>query len=134
MILLFNQIHYQLFQLGLNSNSSYPYQEDVVHNKTYSCRYDRTSLIGTTTGYAKIDSGNETLLRDVIAKVGPVSVSMKADLNTFLFYRYLIYLIYYTKVFSIQILKKKFYFSIPFLKVKNGIENINLFTLSKDNF
>ena len=90
MNLLFNQINYQLFQLfqlGLNSNSSYPYQEDVVHNKTYSCRYDRTSLIGTTTGYAKIDSGNETLLRDVIAKVGPVSVSMKADLSTFLFYR-----------------------------------------------
>lgn len=79
---------YIQYQPGIASESSYPYEEDVQHDYIYKCRYNRQTSIGTTTGYARIRPGNETLLRDVVAAVGPVSFSMNSEPASFLFYGY----------------------------------------------
>jgi cathepsin L len=78
-------MHIQL-QPGIASSVSYPYKEDVEHTDIYKCQFDATTSVGTTTGYARILPGNETLLRDVVASVGPVAFGMNAGLETFVFY------------------------------------------------
>lgn len=77
---------YIMYQPGIASQESYPYQEDVKHDDVYKCRYNGLSSIGTTTGYARIRPGNETLLRDVVAAVGPVSFAMNPSPESYLYY------------------------------------------------
>lgn len=80
---------YIKFQPGLASSESYPYEELVEHTDIYKCRYNASTSIGTTTGYGRIKPGNETLLRDVIASVGPVSFAMNSSPFTFAYYRWI---------------------------------------------
>lgn len=77
---------YTRFQPGLASMESYPYQEIFAHSDIYKCRYNVSTSIGTTTGYVRIKGGNETLLKDIIANVGPISFAMNSAPETFLFY------------------------------------------------
>lgn len=77
---------YTQFQPGIASGESYPYEERVKHDDIYKCRYNRLTSIGATTGYARIRPGNETLLRDVVAAVGPVSFAMNSSPQTYLSY------------------------------------------------
>lgn len=74
-------IHYQP---GIASEESYPYG---LNNVAYQCRYKADTSVGSTKGYARILPGNETLLKDVVAAVGPVSFGLNAETNTFLTYR-----------------------------------------------
>lgn len=76
------------FQPGLATSDAYPFQESTQHNGTFPCRYSKTTSIGSTTGYGRIKPGNETLLRDVVASVGPVVMTFNAEVKTFMFYRY----------------------------------------------
>lgn len=71
---------------GIPSMGTYPYQEGVAHKGRYPCRYNRTTSAGTTTGYARIKS-NETILKDVIAAVGPVTFAMNGAQDGFLYYK-----------------------------------------------
>jgi cathepsin L len=78
---------YIKYQPGIANGSLYPYQEDIKHNEIYSCRYNQTTSIGTTFGYARLfPPGNETFLRDFVASVGPVAFGMNGGLDTFVFY------------------------------------------------
>jgi hypothetical protein len=77
---------YIMLQPGIASSESYPYVEDIAHDVTYKCRYNRLTSIGTTTGYARIAPLNETLLKDVVAAVGPVAFAMNGALDSYLFY------------------------------------------------
>jgi hypothetical protein len=78
---------YILYQPGIASLESYQYQEFNQHDDVYKCRYDVATSVATTTGYSRILPGNETLLKDVVAAVGPVAFGMNSAPPTFLFYR-----------------------------------------------
>lgn len=84
-LLAFSFIYVQ-FQPGLASGESYPYDINQVSNSRFSCRYNRTTTIGATRGYALVQSMNETLLKDVIGTIGPVTASMNSEYNPFAFY------------------------------------------------
>lgn len=71
---------------GIPSEATYPYQENVQHTDVYKCRFNQSTAAGTTTGYGRIRPGNETLLKDVVSAVGPVSFAMNSDPTSFLFY------------------------------------------------
>jgi len=75
---------YIQYQPGIAAEDSYPYEANDV---SYACRYKSDSSVGSTTGYARILPGNETLLKDVVAAVGPVAFGLNAETNTFLSYR-----------------------------------------------
>jgi Papain family cysteine protease len=77
---------YVQYQPGISSAASYPYMEDVRHKEPYKCQYQQASSIGSTTGYGRIRPGNETLLRDVVAAVGPVVFALNSEVETFLNY------------------------------------------------
>lgn len=77
---------YILYQPGIASEESYPYEETYQHDIPFKCRYNKSTTIGTTTGYARMRPLNETLLKNAVA-INPVSVALNAELDTFLFYR-----------------------------------------------
>lgn len=70
---------YIKFNNGISSSEEYPYQG----NDSFSCRFKASSVVGTTTGYTRIPRGNETLLKDIVAAVGPVAFGMDASLASF---------------------------------------------------
>lgn len=76
---------YIQYQPGIASSESYPYEETFAHATPFKCRYNKSTSIGTTTGYARIKPGNETLLRDVVA-IQPVAFALNGELDSFLFY------------------------------------------------
>jgi len=82
---------YMQYQPGIASDEDYPYQENVKHAGTYPCRYNSSTSIGATRGYARVKADNETLLKDVVAAVGPVAFAFNASLDSFLFYKNGIY-------------------------------------------
>lgn len=93
---------------GIESDSTYVYKEDVVHegilgsssrrnvsNKIYRsiifvdiypCSHNRSNIAATANGYWRLRPRNETLLRDVVAAVGPVSAALYGSMETFYFY------------------------------------------------
>ena len=73
---------YIQFNNGIASAEEYPYQG----NDTYSCRFNAHAVVGTTTGYTRIPEGNETLLMDIVAAVGPVAFGIDASLTSFATY------------------------------------------------
>ena len=73
---------YIQFNNGIASAEEYPYQG----NDTYSCRFNAHAVVGTTTGYTRIPQGNETLLMDIVAAVGPVAFGIDASLTSFATY------------------------------------------------
>jgi hypothetical protein len=77
---------YIQYQPGLADAQSYPFKENAPNEGSFKCEYQDTTTIGTTTGYARIRPYNETLLRDVVANVGPVAFAMNSEIDTFLFY------------------------------------------------
>lgn len=62
---------------GIPSSDAYPYAEFDNNPPIRSCRYDRSTSVGVTTGYGRIKPLNETLLKDVIAAQGPVSAGIE---------------------------------------------------------
>jgi len=79
------------YQPGISNINDYPYQENERHDGTYACRYNSSTSIGATRGYARIPPGNETLLRDVVAAVGPVAFAMNGSPEKFIYYKSGIY-------------------------------------------
>lgn len=73
---------YIQFNNGIASAEDYPYQG----NDTYSCRFHAYDVVGTTTGYTRIPQGNETLLMDIVAAVGPVAFGIDASFKSFATY------------------------------------------------
>lgn len=73
------------YQTGIASEDSYPYKELEEHTDRFKCKYNRTSSIGTTTGYARV-SGNEALIMNIVGNVGPVAFALNCNPRSFLYY------------------------------------------------
>ena len=89
---------------GIESETTYPYKEDVEHTgldsiladynlctskllpDIHPCTYNRSRRVATDKGYFRLRPKNETLLRDVIAADGPVSAAFYGSMETFYFY------------------------------------------------
>ena len=67
--------NYMLSNKGIEMAKTYPYQE----NDTFQCRYNANNSVGAPTTYVFVNSGNETLLQNVIAEIGPVAVGIDAS-------------------------------------------------------
>ena len=76
---------YIQFQPGLANIESYLF-ENTDNNDDFKCRYNRTTSLGTTTGYGRIRPNDEVTLKNVVAAVGPVAFSFNSGITTFLYY------------------------------------------------
>ncbi|XP_063172873.1 cathepsin S-like [Candoia aspera] len=71
---------------GINSETYYPYTA-----KDGLCRYNPAARAATCSQYVLLPSGNETFLKDAVARIGPVSVAIDANQPTFFLYKQGIY-------------------------------------------
>jgi len=73
---------YIISNAGVDTESSYPYTaEDGT-----SCDYTTSNLGATISSYTDIPSGSETSLANAVGSVGPVSVAIDANHNSFMYY------------------------------------------------
>lgn len=70
-------------QEGVALASKYPYKA----SDTYSCDYHESQSKGRVISYETIDSGDEDLLKAMVAKHGPVSIAVDASLSSFHSYK-----------------------------------------------
>jgi len=80
----FHSYMYMMFQPGIASEESYPYHVNGTPGK---CEYNQSTTVGSTTGYARLRPGNETLMKDVVAANGPIAISISLEAETFFFYK-----------------------------------------------
>ncbi|CAF1400283.1 unnamed protein product [Didymodactylos carnosus] len=66
---------------GVDTEASYPYE--AVEGK---CRFNRTNVGATDTGFVDLPPGNETALEIALATVGPISVAIDGSQSSFQFY------------------------------------------------
>jgi cathepsin L len=66
---------------GIDTEDSYPY-EGVDDD----CRFKKSTVGATDTGFTDITSGDEKALTEAIATVGPISVAIDASQESFQFY------------------------------------------------
>lgn len=71
---------------GIDPEASYPYQ-----GKVEECRYKPLNSAATSTGFVHISAGSEENLEVAIATIGPVSASIDAHHDSFVFYKRGIY-------------------------------------------
>ena len=67
---------------GLETESDYPYTA-----KKDDCTFDQSKAVATCTGYTDVESGSETDLQSAVATVGPVSVAIDANHQSFQSYK-----------------------------------------------
>jgi cathepsin L len=67
---------------GLESEDSYPYK-----GKEGKCRFDKTKVVATCSGYMDVKSGDEEALREAVATVGPVSIAIDVTEDKFMLYK-----------------------------------------------
>lgn len=74
---------YVIDKKGINSAAQYPYEAvDVL-----KCKYSKKNSIGTIKSFALIETGNETLLMNAVATIGPLSIAVYGSLETFQSYK-----------------------------------------------
>jgi C1A family cysteine protease len=73
-------------QNGIQSMESYPYLHTSPTPTQYPCNYDKDKAECFAKGYMRIPPKNETLLRDIVASVGPVSAAMHGMWPSFWYY------------------------------------------------
>ncbi|XP_062453555.1 cathepsin S-like [Rhea pennata] len=71
---------------GIDSDDSYPYTA-----QDGACRYNPAARAATCSNYVELPRGDEGVLKDAVASVGPVSVSIDAGQPTFFLYKEGIY-------------------------------------------
>ncbi|XP_052085050.1 procathepsin L-like [Mytilus californianus] len=59
---------------GIDTESSYPYE-----GRNGSCRFQKSDVGATVTGFTIIKKGDEQALQSAVATVGPISVAIDAD-------------------------------------------------------
>lgn len=75
-----------IMNMGIQTLDSYPYLEDVPHTNIYRCKYNYTNSVGKIKGHYRLRPKNETLLRDVVAAIGPVAFAFYGSLDSFSYY------------------------------------------------
>ncbi|KAF1405070.1 Cathepsin S, partial [Spheniscus mendiculus] len=71
---------------GIDSDDSYPYTA-----QDGACHYNLTARAATCSRYVELPHGDEAALKDAVANVGPISVSIDASQPTFFLYKAGIY-------------------------------------------
>ncbi|CAM1321229.1 Uncharacterised protein g7722 [Pycnogonum litorale] len=71
---------------GIDTETSYPYK--AVDQK---CKFIKSDVGATDTGYVDIAKGNEEALKKATATVGPISVAIDASHFSFQFYSHGVY-------------------------------------------
>ncbi|KAF1598436.1 Cathepsin S, partial [Eudyptes moseleyi] len=71
---------------GIDSDDSYPYTA-----QDGACHYNPTARAATCSRYVELPHGDEAALKDAVANVGPISVSIDASQPTFFLYKTGIY-------------------------------------------
>ncbi|XP_067136531.1 procathepsin L-like [Centruroides vittatus] len=66
---------------GIDTEESYPYEE--IED---TCRFKRSSVGATCTGYVDVTSGDEEALKQAVATIGPISVGVDASKDSFMYY------------------------------------------------
>ncbi|XP_071491786.1 cathepsin L-like peptidase [Diadema antillarum] len=66
---------------GIDTEESYPYE-----GQDGPCRFSKSGVGATCTGYTNIASGNESALKEAVATVGPISVGIDASHVSFRHY------------------------------------------------
>jgi len=79
--LMDNAFSYVISNGGIDSESSYPFEESGPNR----CNYNAASCAGTITGYQDVQQGSESALQTAVAN-GPVSVGINAGLQSFQMY------------------------------------------------
>uniref|UniRef100_F6T6N4 Cathepsin L1 n=2 Tax=Ciona intestinalis TaxID=7719 RepID=F6T6N4_CIOIN len=72
---------YIKIQGGIDTEAYYPYEA-----KDDTCRFNITDSGATDTGFVDIKSGDEEMLKEAAATVGPISVAIDASHTSFQFY------------------------------------------------
>lgn len=67
---------------GIDDEQSYPYR---AHTGT--CRFKKTNVVMTDQGAVVLPEGDEDILKQVVAKYGPVAVAIDADSDLFTSYQ-----------------------------------------------
>jgi len=66
---------------GVDSETTYPYRgEEGI------CQFDRQHVVAKVSGYVGILKGNQTVLKDAVANVGPIAAALDAASIYFQFY------------------------------------------------
>lgn len=71
---------------GVQSDTTYQYQEDIEHDRDFPCRFTKKKAKATAKGYWQLANINSTTLRSVITLKGPVVALMSGSLETFQLY------------------------------------------------
>ncbi|XP_023218488.1 cathepsin L1-like [Centruroides sculpturatus] len=79
--LMDNAFEYVKVNKGIDTEDSYPYE--AMNDK---CRFKRSSIGATCTGYVDVKSGDEEALKQAVATIGPISVSIDASADSFASY------------------------------------------------
>ncbi|XP_014770628.1 procathepsin L [Octopus bimaculoides] len=73
-------------KFGIDSEASYPYE-----GRDAKCRYKKSDVVATDTGYVDVKSMSEDSLQSAVAKVGPISVAIDAGHLSFQLYKHGVY-------------------------------------------
>ncbi|XP_067950860.1 cathepsin L-like [Watersipora subatra] len=84
--LMTNTFNYIKDNHGVDVEQSYPYEAVAS-----ACRFNPNNVGATVTGYVELPQGNEKKLKNAVANVGPISVAIDSNHDSFLFYQSGIY-------------------------------------------
>lgn len=66
---------------GIDTEESYPYE-----GRDGKCRFKKKNVGATDRGFIDIESGNEEVLKEAVATIGPISVAIDASGDKFQMY------------------------------------------------
>nr|BAF94152.1 cathepsin L-like cysteine protease 2 [Plautia stali] len=79
--LMDNAFQYIKENHGIDTEKSYPYE-----GEDETCRFRKTSIGATDSGFVDITQGDEEALMQAVATIGPISVAIDASHQSFQFY------------------------------------------------
>nr|AAN28680.1 cathepsin L [Theromyzon tessulatum] len=80
--LMTNAFKYIKDNKGIDTEEAYPYA-----GRDGDCKFKKNKVGATVTGFVEIPAGNEKKLQEALATVGPVSVAIDANHQSFMLYK-----------------------------------------------